>query len=154
MSLIIVGCKNKDKEEVQQIKERKEVKYVYDFSRTLNNNDKENLENLLKNISLEDGVQYVFCSINNEEQENIETLSKKYFMSLDVAENDYSNRVLILLSIMTRDFKINLGDDVNKNISKEELLQIKNGTIDYFKESKFYDGLNFAFNKLHEEFKN
>lgn len=149
----MIGCNTKKDEKAKQEKEvveKKEEKYIYDYSLLLKPNETKNLESLLKEISSE-SVEYVFCSINNEGQESIDNISEKYFNSLDVGNNNYSNRVLIIVSVMTRDFKIVLGKNINETISEGELLDINSKVISYFKESKFYEGLNFAFNELNKK---
>jgi len=147
----IISCNTKKKENIgqEELIEKKEKKYIYDYSFILNKEETGSLENLLKSISSE-RVEFAFCSINNENQESIDNVSKKYFSSLDVANNDYSNRVLIIISVMTRDFKIVLGKNISEIISEQELLEINSKVVGYFKESKFYDGLIFAFNELNK----
>lgn len=148
----IISCNTKKKENSAQeeLIEKKEEKYIYDYSFILSKEETESLENLLKSISSE-RVEFVFCSINNENQESMDNVSKRYFSSLDVAHNDYSNRILIIISVMTRDFKIVLGKNISEIISEQELLEINNKVVDYFKDSKFYDGLVFAFNELNKK---
>ncbi|WP_040278294.1 TPM domain-containing protein [Psychroserpens damuponensis] len=153
--LFVFGCKNKveNKQEIdiKETEEIQEVKYVYDTSYILNKEEQAKLELLLKKISLEKNIEVVFCSVDNEEKESIDTVANKYFHSFDLRKNNYQNRILIIISTITRDFKISVGDNIDESISKDKLLEIKEGTLGYFKESKFYEGLNFAYNRLNDE---
>ncbi|MEP4095755.1 TPM domain-containing protein [Reichenbachiella sp.] len=144
---VLGGCNNSEKKvTAETVKE--EIKFVFDYSFLLNKNEKDSLNDLLNSINNSGQLEFLYCSVSNDEGLNVNLLVENYFDALK-PNSDASKRVLILISVKTRDFKIHLSPELAEKISEDELNSISEKLIIDFGVNEFYEGLTSAFLQIH-----
>lgn len=143
-----LSCKNNN-ENVSDT--QKEVvsneKYIFDNSFLFTEQEEEILTNKLNQYQKDTSVHFFCFTTDNKENQNINLLTQNIISDLNLPQKK-DKYILIVISYFTREIEVISSENVEDRIDKEKVLEL---LLSYFKEEKFYLGIEKGFEELYEE---
>ena len=125
--------------------------FVTDNANILTAEQKNTLENKLKNIELNTTNQFVILTIKSLEGENLENYSINVARQNGIGQKNKDNGILILVSKEDRQIRIEVGYKLEEFVTDAKSSYIIRNIISpKFKEEKYYEGLNNAIDEINK----
>ena len=140
VELLVVACKQN----------RDQIIYrVSDNARILNDNQKYDLTEQIKELEQSVGSQIAILIIESLEGEKIEAYSLRIAENWEIGRKDYDDGVLITVALQDRETRIEVGYGLEKIIKDEIAAQIiRENMIPNFRTENYYEGLRIAVDKI------
>src|SRR3712207_5318943 len=107
--ILIFFCSVSAKENIPK---RTILKYVNDYTNTLNLDTKEYVVSLGKELEDKTGAQATVVIINSLEGQDIESYANKLFRKWGIGQKEKNNGLLILVSLDDRKRRVEVGDSL------------------------------------------
>ena len=85
------------------------LKYINDYTNTINNDYKEKIVSIGKELEDKTGAQAIIVAINSTNNIPIEDYTNKLFRGWGIGKSDKDNGLLILLAINDRQYRVEVG---------------------------------------------
>ena len=129
--------------------------YVNDYANLLNNDTKNYIINVNKELNSKTGAQIVVVTVQNLENSSLEEYATKLFREFGIGDKDKNNGVLLLLALEERQFRVEVGYGLEGTLTDGKTGRIQdNYIIPYLKDNNWNDGIRNGFNAVLEEIVN
>lgn len=85
------------------------LKYINDYTNTINNDYKEKIVSIGKELEDKTGAQAIIVAINSTNNISIEDYTNKLFRGWGIGKSEKDNGLLILLAINDRQYRVEVG---------------------------------------------
>lgn len=117
--------------------------FVTDNANLLTQDQKETLENSLKNFETQTTNQIVILTVNNLDGDTIENYSIEVAEKNKIGDKEKDNGVLLLISKEDRQVRIEVGMGLEESLTDAKSSYIiRHSITPEFKEEKYYEGIN------------
>lgn len=122
------------------------LKYVNDYTNTLNQSSKDFLVSVGKEVEAKTGAQAVVVVINSLEGYNIQSYAYELFRQWGIGSREENNGLLILIAIQDRKWKVEVGIGLEGAITDISSARVmEEYAVPYFKENNYDEGIKRAY---------
>lgn len=146
--ILIFFCSVSAKENIPK---RTILKYVNDYTNTLNLDTKEYVVSLGKELEDKTGAQATVVIINSLEGQDIESYANNLFRKWGIGQKEKNNGLLILVSLDDRKRRVEVGDSLEGVLPDLYTHNIMEKFFKpYFKEKKYDEGIKQTYSAFAE----
>ncbi|MBI2453086.1 TPM domain-containing protein [Candidatus Peregrinibacteria bacterium] len=117
--------------------------FINDFTQTLTQEQKQSLEEKLKNFEKNTTNEITVVLIKNLEDDTIENFAVELFKDWGIGKKEKDNGVLMLLALDNREVRIEVGYGLEGTLTDSQSSWIiRNILVPTFRENHFYEGID------------
>jgi hypothetical protein len=122
--------------------------YFNDYTSILNDSQRENLNNVLRNYSDKSTIQIIGVFLKSLNGEDINDYSFRIFGKLKIGQKYVNNGALVVIALQERKLRISTGYGLEWPISDDTATQIITEMVPFLKAGNYHDAFLTGFNRI------